>query len=225
MSSKQGTRFGEEFGSEYGEVVEKWGKRLKGVEKISDSMKKEWSADMEKSLGEQVLKSLKSQANVWKSVSPLPSDETLERFAKIAVKGSLAEDSMDLLERLRKMAQEPEPEDAITAAITVGEALKRVGQTVSQVFDMAKDRFNRLMSNHFRDEGKLTGRRRWRTTSLKSRHRQLNHQVKSEGDNFIFKGSSVYGPRPPGGSPENWSNCSCYLQLEKDNGDWVRMGR
>lgn len=224
MSSELGIGFGQEYGEEYGKVVAKWGKRLKGVKRISDEIKKEWSVDLRKALESQLVEVIvKKTSPGWKKVGELPSDETIKRFAQTAAKGSLEQDTNDLLERLRLMAQEPESEEAITAAITVSEALKRVGQTVSQIFDMVKDRFNGTMERYNRRQGKLTGRRRWQTNSLKSRHSRLDGQVKSEDERFVYKGESVYGPRPPGGSPANWSNCSCSLDVQRRDGDWVSI--
>lgn len=236
MSSKLGMEFGEQYGEAYGEVVAKWGKKLKGVSKITEPMKKEWAKDLRGALEEDIVDALvKKAANDWKAVGPLPSKETVRRFAQQAVRQSFNEDHFDLLERLRLMAQEPEPQEAVTAsmvlneppsltaAISVSEALKRVGQTVAQVFDMAKDGFNSVFGRFYQRRGDLTGRRRWRTVGGKeSRHRSLDGDIVGPDGSFNYKGDSIRGPRPPGGSPENWSNCSCYVEVEKKDGEWVR---
>lgn len=224
MSSEIGNQFGKEYGEEYGKVVAKWAKRLKGVKTISESSKKEWAADLRKALAPQLVEALiKEITPQWKKVGALPTEETIERFAQTAAKTALDNDMKDLLERLRLMAQEPEPAEVLTAANTVSEALKRVGQTVSQVFDMVTDKFNNIMERFFERKGDLTGRRKWSTNSIKSRHSRLEGQVKTTGESFSYKGESVFGPRPPGGSPANWSNCSCSISFEKANGDWVRI--
>jgi hypothetical protein len=86
---------------------------------------------------------------------------------------------------------------------------------------MVKDKFNNIMARFFKDQNELTGRRRWQTSGLKSRHSSLNGQIKDENESFYYKGDYVYGPRPSGGSPGNWSNCSCFLQRETVGGDWL----
>lgn len=236
MSSKLGMEFGEQYGEAYGKVVSKWGKKLKGVSKITEPMKKEWAKDLRGALEKDIIEELTAKASKdWKSIGPI-SDEAIKNFAKQAVRRSMDEDHFDLLERLRLMAQEPEPEDqqltasmiinnpsSLTAAISVSEALKRVGQTAAQIFDMAKDSFNAVVGRFFQRRGDLTGKKRWRTVGgAESRHRSLDGQVKNVDESFNYKGESISGPRPPGGSPENWSNCSCYLEVQKKNGDWVR---
>lgn len=239
MSSKLGDEFGQEFGEAYGEVVAKWGKKLKGVSKITEPMKKEWAKDLRGALEDHIVEQLTAKAvDDWKAVGPLPDKDTIRRFAQTAVRQSMNEDHFDLLERLRLMAQEPEPEekamvasmminnpDSLTAAITVSEALKRVGQTVAQVFDMAKDGFNAVVGRFFQRRGDLTGRRRWRTVSSErgeSRHAELDGDIVGPDGSFNYKGEAIKGPRPRGGSPANWSNCSCYVEVEKKNGEWVR---
>lgn len=239
MSSKLGMDFGEQYGEAYGKVIEKWGTKLEGVQKITEPMKKEWAKDLRDALETDLVDQLVAKAVAdWKQVGPLPSQETVRRFAQQSVRASLDNDQFDLLERLRLMAQEPEPEESVlvasmminnpqslTAAITVSEALKRVGQTVAQVFDMAKDGFNSVVGRFFQRRGDLTGRKRWRTVSSgngKSRHSSLEGDIVGPDGSFNYKGESISGPRPPGGSPANWSNCSCYVEVEKSNGEWVR---
>lgn len=226
MSTPVATAFGSQYGNEYAEFLSKWAEKLKGVEKITDDIKREWAADLQKTLGEQAVNTLiKEVSPKWKKVGPLPAKETLDRYAQMAVKRSLSSDTDDLLERLRVRAQLPDEEpDEVTAAIfPVKFLLLRSGQTVAQIFDMIKDRYDRTIGRHYEEEKKLTGRKRWRTTSLNSRHKDLNLVVKDEDESFNFKGQDISGPRPPGGSPENWSNCSCYLQVEQANGDWTTI--
>ena len=218
MSSKAGMEFGLKYQEDYGSVIETWGKRLSRVSDVTANMKKDWGNDLQKSFGDQLVKEVYKSSSEWKKVGPLPSKTTLENFAKLAVKNSLSKDMNDLLIRLHIMAQEP---DSITAANTVSETIKRAAQTLAQIFDMVKDKFSEVMSNYFKDQGTLTGRRRWRTTSQHSRHKDLNYQVKDIGEDFHYKGEDVYGPRPPGGSPANWSNCSCYMERELVGGDWT----
>lgn len=226
MSTELAKEFGANNGEDYGKVIEKWGKKLKGVKRISEESKKEWSTDLRKALSPHLVESLiKEISPQWKKVGTAPSSDTIKRFAQTAAKTSLDKDMNDLLERLRLMAQEPEPINAsLTAANTVSEALKRVGQTVSQIFDMVVDKFNGIMERFFVGKGDLTGRRRWQTNSTPSRHSSLNGQVKSTGELFTFNGEAIFGPRPTGDFPASiWSNCSCTISYEKSNGDWVRI--
>ena len=218
MSTELGTEFGSEYGEDYGEIVASWGKKLKGISKVGGKLKAEWSSDLRKALEEQLIETLQKKVEIDQD---LMSKESVERFIKVAVRRSLAEDHFDLLERLRIIAN-TEPE-AITAAYSVDTVVSRAPQTVSQIFDMVKDKFNQIMEKTLRKKKKLTGNRRWVSQGEGSRHRNLNGQVKKEGEFFVYKGAPVYGPRPPGGSPENWSNCSCYLVFERGDGDWVRM--
>lgn len=107
------------------------------------------------------------------------------------------------------------------ATMQVPELLKRSSQTVAQVFDMAQDRFNSLMGKYLKKTNQASGERQWITAYSKSgpsRHAALDGQVKSEDENFIYDGEEVYGPRPPGGSPASWSNCSCSIVYLGKNG-------
>ena len=224
MSSKRGMAFGEEFGSIYGEIVEKWAKKLANVDEITEEMHKEWALDLEKALGDHISKELLKTTGQWKRVGTLPSRETLSRFAKTSVRSSLGNDMGDLLVRLHssaKLTMKEDPEAMVAAGFLVKQLILRSGQTVAQIFDMAGDAFNATVGRFFKDKGALTGKRRWRTRSLNSRHRSLNMQEKSEGESFVIGGSTVYGPRPPGGEPALWSNCSCYLERETAGGEWV----
>lgn len=225
MSTPIATEFGNENGDAYAEVIEKWAAKLKGVEEITDEMRKEWAADLQKALGGRVIKTLlKEVAPGWKQVGALPPEETVNRFAQMSVKRSFFTDTEDLLQRLRVRAQKSDDGDGVTAAIfPVKFLLMRAAPTVAQVFDMVKDRFGRIMNRHYEGQDVLTGRRRWRTASVDSRHKDLNLVIKEKDESFNFKGQDISGPRPPGGSPENWSNCSCFLQAERTNGDWVTL--
>lgn len=226
MSTPIAMEFGNNHGDEYGELIAKWAKKLKGVDKVTDDLRQEWASDLQKVLGKTVTNTLlKDVSPKWKKVGALPDKDTLERYAQMSVKQSFFTDTEDLLERLRVRAQRPDEElDEVTAAIfPVSHLVKRAGQTVAQVFDMVKDRFDRILGRYYEEEDQLTGRRRWRTTSLNSRHKDLNLTVKAQGEDFVFNGNSISGPRPAGGSPENWSNCSCYLQYERANGEWITI--
>lgn len=181
----------------------------------------------------------------------LPSRETLLMFSQIAAKYSLQYASRDLLDRLIKSAtfakENPEEEtitassnatviwsgdyiattnagSAITAAIRPmrpSGLAKRSNLTVAQIFDMAKDKFTNVLGNHLTKNNQFTGRRRWVTDGKTSRHAALNHQIKDFNEKFTFEKEQIVAPRPVGGSPAHWSNCSCRLEYETKKGKWV----
>lgn len=235
MSTQVGTKFGITYAETYGEVIEKWAKKLEGVSEIDDATRSEWNADLEKALGEEVKDAiLRYTAKEWsRTGAAMPSKATIERYAQIAAKGALQADTGDLLHRLQISANTEPTEaitasiklsnchlctgcdtclDSITAAVLPGELIKRAHQTVSQIFDMAQDRFNRSIAKF---SAKVKGKpmkRTWHTNSKNSRHAALDGQSKTEDEMFEYDGEKIYGPRPPGGSPANWSNCSCTLR-------------
>lgn len=181
----------------------------------------------------------------------LPSRETLERFSQIAAKYSLQYATRDLLDRLIKSAtfNKENPFEVVTASsssvfewtgaayintsststtltaairpMRPSELSKRSPQTVAQIFDMAKDKFNSVLSNHMVKTKQFTGRRRWETSGKDSRHASLDHEIKDFNEKFSFNKEKIVGPRPVGGSPAHWSNCSCRLTYETRNGKWV----
>jgi hypothetical protein len=210
MSTNFASTFGEEHGNEYGRIVNKWSKRLVGVNEIDQETFQEWGKDLQEVLGEQVKEALLNETvkEVRKSGGKMPSKELFDMYADIAVKGALATDTGDLLERLRISANEH-----LTAAFSPAGLAKRAFLTVAQIFDMAQDRFKRL-ANNFTNRTRETPRRRiWETHSgPDSRHASLDGVVKEEDEMFEYNGQEVYGPRPPGGSPADWSNCSCEIR-------------
>lgn len=225
MSTPLGVTFAQSHGGAYSDILEQWGVSLKGVSEITDEMKAAWVADLRQALEEPLLSSLLDKpATSWKRVGKFSSSDSMKRFAQVAVRRSLAQDHFDLLDRLHRIAQEEEPNiQSLQAAITVGTILKRVPQTIAQIYDMVVDKFNYTVKQAFKRKGSLTGRRRWRTNSPESRHAELDGQIKGEDERFNYKGNSIKGPRPVGGSPDNWSGCSCTIQYERSNGDWTSV--
>lgn len=193
----------------------------------------------------------KEEISEWSSKGiSLPSNETLQRFSQIAAKYSLQYATRDLLDRLVKSAtfDKENPSDIITASsnITItwtgidfvttntsnsftaairpmrpSELVKRSPQTLAQVFDMAKDKFTHVLGRHLVNTNQFTGRRRWVTSGKDSRHAGLNHEIKDFNEKFTFNKEQIVGPRPVGGSPAHWSNCSCRLEYETKKGKWV----
>ena len=219
MSSEFAMDFGAKYGNEYGRVIDKWSRKLDGVDKITDSMRVEWGADLEKALGEQVSEALRKQAiSKWKGKGvTLPSDESLERFVIVSTKRALISDTNDLLKRLQISSN-----TIVAAPMSPIELVKRAGQTVAQILDMSFDRFDALMFTALRLTGQVSNVRRWNTSGTKqSRHGGLNGEEKEEGEFFTYNGNKVYGPRPPGGDPGDWSNCSCYLTYRTNRGKWL----
>ncbi len=229
MSSELGMSFGETHHEKYSEVLEAWASTAAGQE-ITEAMVEKWGKDLYSALADDLIEALmsKSEISEWsgKGVS-LPSPETLKMFSQIAAKYSLQYASRDLLERLVKSAtfdKENPSDEAVTAAIRPvrpSTLIKRSPLTLAQVFDMAKDKFSTVLSGHFTKNNQFTGRRRWITAGRNSRHTSLNGQIKGPEDLFSYNGEEVATPRPVGGSPANWSNCSCRLEYETKNGKWV----
>lgn len=181
----------------------------------------------------------------------LPSKETLVRYSQIAAKYALQYATRDLLDRLVKSAtfNKNNPSEVVTASSNAtfvwtanqytntssnstgliaairpmrpAELSKRSPQTVAQIFDMAKDRFSRTLSGFLTRNQQFTGRRKWITTSKNSRHASLNGEIADFNEKFTFNKENVVGPRPVGGSPAHWSNCSCRLQYETKKGKWI----
>jgi hypothetical protein len=228
MSSELGMSFGEKHHEKYSEVLESWANTAAGQE-ITESMVEKWGKDLYAALSEDLIEALmsKSEISEWsgKGIS-LPSKETLEMFSQIAAKYSLQYASKDLLERLVKSAtfdKENPSEDAVTAAIRPmrpSGLIKRSNLTVAQIFDMAKDKFTNVLGNHLAKNNQFTGRRRW-ISGRNSRHGALNGQIKGPEELFTYKNEEIATPRPVGGSPANWSNCSCRIEYETRNGKWV----
>ena len=222
MSSEAAMIFGDKHQEKYAKVIQKWEKRVEGVSKLSKKTEDKWGADLEKALGDEVHAAILS-SNHWKKVK-LPSDETLKRYADIAIKYALNHATDDLLKRLTDSVNKA-PDEAVTAAIDKpSEYVKRAAQTVAQIYDMAKDRFNSIINRRLESKEELTGRKRWVTVGDNSRHAALHHEVRPQDGTFTYKKTQVSGPRPVGGNPADWSNCSCYLEYERKDGSWITGG-
>lgn len=223
MSSELGTKFGDKHGADFGEIASDWAVKLQGIDKITSDQQQEWSSDLIKSLGVSAARILMSHVvTTWKRAGLLlPSKETLKLFSDIAIKAGLGLHTFDLLKRLHERSNAPE--EVVTADATMDPLAIRAPQTLAQIFDMIKDFFGRLIERFNRRKGNLTGERTWHINHSPSRHSRLDGQTKSEDENFNYKGEEIYGPRPPGGDPANWSNCSCYLSLGTKNGKEVRI--
>lgn len=225
MSTELGMLFGAEHHEKYADVIETWATKLSGKE-VTDELFAAWGADLHEALAEDLEEAILSTPLSSWGVK-LPSKETLIRFSQIAIKYSLQYATKDLLNRLSKSTSFDKanpPEDGITAAIRPmrpSELAKRSPQTLAQIFDMAKDRYNETLNRHFTRTNQFTGRRRWVTVGKNSRHASLNQQVKGPEELFTYNKEKVVGPRPVGGSPASWSNCSCVLSYERRNGKWI----
>lgn len=222
MSSEAGSLFGEEHQDKYKLVLEAWANSPLR-DKVTDAMAEKWGADLHEALSEDLITSLmdKKALSAWSTT--LPSRETLKMFSQIAVKYSLQHASRDLLIRLVKSATF-DRENSITAAIKPmrpSELVKRSPLTVAQIFDMAKDKFSHVLSRYLTKNEQFTGRRRWETAGKNSRHAALNHEIKGPDDFFTFNKEKIVAPRPVGGSPASWSNCSCTTSYERRDGKWI----
>lgn len=229
MSSELAMSFGEDHHEKYAEVLEAWANTAAG-EKVTDAMVEKWGADLYEALAEEVIDALmaKDALALWsgKGIN-LPSRETLKMFSQIAAKYTLQYASRDLLARLVRSATfdkaNPSP-DVVTAAIKPirpSEMVKRSPLTVAQIFDMAKDKFSNVLSRYLTKNNEFTGRRRWVTVGKNSRHASLNREIKGPDEFFSYQKEKIAAPRPVGGSPTHWSNCSCRLEYETRKGKWV----
>lgn len=230
MSSQAGMDFGDKHQEKYAKAIDNWTGKVAKVSDVSKKLEGQWGNTLLDALAEPLIEALTSKDALgqWEKAGlKLPSKETIKMFSEIAAKFSLAYASPDLLRRLVisvKADKANPPEKALTAALKVirpEELAKRSPQTVAQIFDMAKDRFNAVLNRFLQRDSQLTGRRRWVTDGKDSRHAALNQVVRDEGTPFSYKKNDVHGPRPVGGNPADWSNCSCRLQYEKSNGKWV----
>lgn len=227
MSTEQGNLFGAAHQEQYAEVLEAWASSPTG-EKVTDAMVAKWGADLHAALAEDLIETLLTESNWSNSDIDLPSEETLKMFSQIAVKYSLQYASKDLLERLLRSSHwdKENPSEALTAAVRPmrpSELVKRSHLTVAQIFDMARDKFDTVISNHLTKNNQLTGQRRWETSGKNSRHAALNGEVRGPGEFFTYNGEDVVSPRPVGGSPASWSNCGCYLSRQRKDGKWTSL--
>lgn len=230
MSSKAGMDFGDEHQEKYAKAIETWTQKVDNVSEVNKKLEDKWGNTLLDALSEPLIEALTSKdalAQWEKAGLKLPNKQVLKMFSEIAAKYSLAYASPDLLRRLvvSVKADKANPsKDSLTAALRVvrpPELAKRSPQTVAQIFDMAKDRFNSVLSRFLQRDDQLTGRRRWVTDDSNSRHSSLNQEVRDEGEEFTYKKRSIHGPRPVGGNPADWSNCSCRIEYEKSSGKWV----
>lgn len=227
MSSELGMRFGKDNGSIYGTIISNWVEKLKGVDEVTPEQKAEWANDLINALGPEAAPLLQTVALSWEEAGLiLPASDVLKKFAEIAIKAGLGKHTVDLLKRLHTRVN-----DSLTASDNLDDdsmetpdtLALRAPQTVAQIFDMVKDAFGSLIERFNKRKGNLTGRRKWQTNSSPSRHSRLDGQIKNDDEDFYYKGEEIYGPRPPGGSPANWSNCSCQIFLETKQGEWIEM--
>lgn len=232
MSSKQGMEFGSEYYGDYAKVLESWTDKVKNSTEVDAELEAKWGVDLFKALSDPVTEALMAKVALaqWaKQDVDLPSKEALRMFSGIAAKYSLSYATPDLLRRLVRSVKEDKknpPEDTVTAAIRVmrpSELVHRAPQTVAQIFDMAKDQFNDLIYRFQTRKETFTGRRRWVTVGEHGRHQDLDGEIRGPDEEFTYKKKSIVGPRPVGGNPADWSNCSCVTDYEKTDGKWVRV--
>lgn len=205
------------LGPNYLGVIEEWGPRLRAVSELTNNIKQNWRADLREALESDLRDQLLSRTSVdWRARGlPLPADDQLRRFATTSVRGTLGPDSDDLLIRLHRSARGVEGSAALSSYLTPG----RTNQTAAQIFDMANDRLEFQLARHAERRGRLTGLTRWQTANqATSRHADLHGEVRRLGENFS---SGTRGPRPPMGQVKDWSNCSCYIEYETVDGEWV----
>lgn len=222
MSTELAMQFGSEYHEDYAKVLDRWSNKVTRVAGTSPRLESQWGLDLQEALGEPVHAALlhADALGQWKKVK-LPSKDALDMFAKIAVKYSLAFATSDLLRRLIRSVKDEKKDNGVqAAAFSPSELANRARQTVAQIFDMARDAFNAVLNRFLHRREELTGRRRWVSTGDNSRHADLHHEIRDEGEPFLYKKELIQGPRPPGGNPHDWSNCSCVIELERRDGTW-----
>lgn len=226
MSSEAGMNFGSKHHEKYAKIIDTWSN--KDISKVTDKLEGKWGEDLLEALADPLIEELTSNDSLrqWSKAADLPSKEVLSMYSKIAVKYSLAHASTDLLRRLVISVKNDRsnPPETVTAAARVvrpSELAARSPQTVAQIFDMAKDQFNSLLGKYFYKKNQFTGRRQWITADKNSRHKALNGVIADPDEAFTYKKQEIHGPRPVGGNPADWSNCSCRLKYERTNGKWV----
>lgn len=205
------------LGPNYLRVIEDWGPRLRSVSELTNNIKQNWRADLRSALESDLRDQLLERTSAdWRARGlPLPSDDQLRRFATTSVRGTLGPDSDDLLIRLHRSARGVKGTAALSSYLTPG----RTNQTSAQIFDMANDRLTFSLARHAERRRLLSGRTRWQTANqATSRHASLHGEVRRLGEDFS---SGTKGPRPPMGQVKEWSNCSCYIQYETVDGEWV----
>lgn len=205
------------LGPSYLRVIEEWGPRLRSVSEITNNIRQNWRADLRDALETDLRDQLLSRTTTdWQARGlPLPSDTQVRRFATASVRGTLGPDSDDLLLRLHRSARGVEGTAALSSYMTPG----RTNQTTAQIFDMANDRLEFNLARHAERRRLITGNVRWQNANPRtSRHSDLHGEVRRVGQDFS---SGTRGPRPPFGQPGEWSSCSCYLEYETVDGEWV----
>jgi hypothetical protein len=230
MSSLAGMEFGDKHQDKYSEIIDTWAD--KDISDVSKKLEKQWGTDLFNVLADPVIEALleKEALAKWtKAGLDLPSKDTLKLYSQTAAKYALSQASPDLLKRLVKSvkADKENPPDTVTAAARVvrpSELAARSPQTLAQMYDMAKDKFNSVLSKFLRNGDQLTGKRQWITFDKSSRHRSLDNVIIDEDEQFTYKKQKIDGPRPIGGNPADWSNCSCRILFQRKDGKWVDPG-
>lgn len=224
MSSELGMDFGEKSKQKYKGIIDRWSDNPGSEER--------WGATLQEALADPLIETLlsKESMDMWtKEELSLPSEETFQRYAKIAAKFALVVSTNDLFRRLnRSIEQDEKFPDKVEAALrlyTPSEIAARAQQTLAQVFDMARGWFNRITARRLEETDQLTGKKKWVTVGGDSRHAGLDGQVRDLDGTFTYNKKQIYGPRPADGNPNDWSNCSCYLIYQQENGKWLGRER
>lgn len=221
-STPDAKKVGIQVGSEYQRVLAAWAWRLRTVERVSAKMKAEWSRDLRAALETDLTSALLEQAaSRWINAGiELPAPATVRRFATIAVRKALGPEAEDLLGRFQDAASETNNRLPVDAYLNPN----KTAQTTAQIYDMAADSFNESIARRAAADNQLTGRKRWQTTGgAASRHANLQGQIRTLRQAFDDAGRQIQGPRPTGGHPNHWSNCSCRLQYETSDGNWISL--
>lgn len=183
-------------------------------EELSDAALTRWRQTLLAAVGPALELMLSEDATgLWESRGlPLPSEARITRDTALAVRRTVM-GTDNIAQTLADAAAGKEGSAALDVLLglthqeLVGSSLTMTGT------DQLYDRFSA-------DAG-LTGRRRWVVADPgSSRHEGLDGEIAAPGEPFSLDGRDVFGPREDPADVAMWSNCSCSLEYELEDGTW-----
>lgn len=174
-----------------------------------------WRRGLFDAIGDELFEVLVGQAVIlWATRGlPVPDTAAIRRDAALAVRATVAgtDNIAQTLASSAALADGSAPlADLLDEAhqAIVGSSLTMTG--TDQLYD-------RLANAPV-----LTGRRRWLAQNPEtSRHGALNGQIAQRSGGWTLDGGEVSGPRDDPADVALWSNCSCSLEYETEDGEWL----
>lgn len=148
-----------------------------------------------------------------RGISPVGSESV-----KVIVRKAL----MDTNDIRLTVLNAPEPSVVTAGAFSLAVLLSMLHQSriVQSITRLVQDVFtNRSVDFNFNSD--FTGRRRWRTSVVSSRHGYLNFQIAGAREGFQVGDHYWSGPRANISDANEASGCKCYLEYETNEGNWV----